>query len=82
MFIFRLHSYSYGNKKFSAKEFPDLIAQIEWFVSEFENTSKDKVKQKIDSLDFKSIPGVNYFYEKNAKIKLSGMEYIAENKFY
>uniref|UniRef100_A0A1I7WPG5 Uncharacterized protein n=1 Tax=Heterorhabditis bacteriophora TaxID=37862 RepID=A0A1I7WPG5_HETBA len=70
----KLHSYSYGNKRFSDKEFPDLIAQIEWFVGEFANIPKDKIRQKM-SLDFKSIPGVNYVYEKNAKTELSGITY-------
>jgi hypothetical protein len=80
--FFRLHSYSYGTKKFSAKQFPDLIAQIEWFIDEFANIPKDKVAQKLNGLNFGSIPEVNYAYEKDAKTELSGIKYNAENKFF
>lgn len=40
----KLYFYTYGRKLFANKEFSKLISKIKWFVKEFTEISKDKVK--------------------------------------
>lgn len=77
-----MHSYTYGSKLFSKKEFPELISQIEWFAKEFPQISQNKVKKVINDFGFEKIPNVSYVYDENSTTELSGTKYSAANKFY